>query len=304
MLSARQSAIAKWKKSRHTPARLASTSRAVVSGDEVPISYAILSRIHWQIACTRRYPPGSCPNSRQASAKRRSASQYLLAPTYFRISSGSRAKGRPRSALLRDLPREVLEQVRQVVGVFFFLGLNLLDHASRSSIEGRKKSGHFTVAVDRDALCHQVFLDHVDQVLALDVLGVAAAQQSVRRQIGRPAQLHDSLRYKVRVLLFLACMFQKILWHGAGMNTLGHEIVALVSKHTDDLGRERFVEDLDRGLGVAAVTRRYGASLDVLARSLAQCFYVGEKRRVFHGCSLVDVYVRQAKGLRPQLYRA
>jgi hypothetical protein len=99
-------------------------------------------------------------------------------------------------------------------------------------------------------------------------------------------------------------MFQKFLGNGASMNTLGHEIVALVSKHTNDLGRERFVEDLDRGLGVATVTRRYGAFLDVLARSLAQCLYVGEKRRVFHGGSLVDVYVWQAEGLQPQLYRA
>src|ERR1700719_4421200 len=93
------------------------------------------------------------------------------------------------------------------------------------------------------------------------------------------------------MLLLFARVFQEFVGNRAGMNTLGHEIVALVSQHTDNLGRECLVEDLDRGFGVAAVARRYGAVLDVLARSLAQCFYVGEKRLVFHSCSLVDVGV-------------
>ena len=128
---------------------------------------------------------------------------------------------------------------------------------------------------------------------------MAAAQQAVRRQIRRAAELHDSLRDKVGVLLLFACMFQKFLGDGARMNTLGHEIVALVSQHTNNLRRKRFVENLDRGFSVAAVSRRHGTVLDMLARALAQCLYIGEKWRVFQSFSLVDV-----RKFQPQLYPA
>ena len=89
------------------------------------------------------------------------------------------------------------------------------------------------------------------------------------------------------MLLLFACVFQKFLGDGARMNTPGHEIVALVSQHTYNLRRKRFVKNLDRGFSVAAVSRRYGTVLDMLARALAQCLYIGEKWRVFQSFSLV-----------------
>src|SRR5450631_2294185 len=111
------------------------------------------------------------------------------------------------------------------------------------------------------------------------------------------------------MLLLLARVLQKLVRDRAGVDALGHEIMALVTQHADNLRRQRFVEKLDRGFGIAAVARGHRAFLDVLARALAQGLYVGEKWRVFdgcwlvaHGCSLIDVPDGNPNGPRPQLY--
>ena len=60
---------------------------------------------------------------------------------------------------------------------------------------------------------HEVFLDHAHQRIALDILGVAAAYQTLRGEIGRPTQLHDALRDLVGMSQFLVRMVEKLLRH-------------------------------------------------------------------------------------------
>src|SRR5437762_9135470 len=69
---------------------------------------------------------------------------------------------------------EILEQLGKVVGMLLFHRLDFLDHAPCRSVEGRKIRRDLAITVDCDALGDQVFFDHVDQVLALDVFGMAA----------------------------------------------------------------------------------------------------------------------------------
>jgi hypothetical protein len=56
-----------------------------------------------------------------------------------------------------------------------------------------------------------------------------------------------------------------------------------VSKHTHDLGRQRFVQKFDYGFAVRAVALRNSTILDVLSGALAQSFDVSEKWLICHG---------------------
>src|SRR5690606_16040222 len=86
-----------------------------------------------------------------------------------------------------------LQQAHQVVGVLLFHGQDALQHAPGGGILAAQVGDHLPVAVDGNALGDQVLADHVDQVLALDVFGMAAGGQAFRGEIGLTAELDDAL---------------------------------------------------------------------------------------------------------------
>jgi hypothetical protein len=66
------------------------------------------------------------------------------------------------------------------------------------------------------------------------------------------------------------------------MDSGSHKIVALVTKHANDLSRQRFVQDFDYSLSVSRIAFGYRTLLDVLARSLAERLNVSQKWFISH----------------------
>ncbi len=79
---------------------------------------------------------------------------------------------------------------------------------------------------------------------------MAALEQALGRQVGLAAQLHDAFGQPVGVVLFLGGVLGEFRRHRLGVQAAGHEEVALVAQHTDDLGGQRFVQQLEHGLAV------------------------------------------------------
>ena len=100
-----------------------------------------------------------------------------------------------------------------------------------------------------------------------------------RVEVGLAAELHDALRDLVGVRLLLVRVLQELGLDRFGVNSLRHEVVALVAQHAHDLGGERLVQDLAHRRRVGSVAGRDRAFLDVLARTLAQRLYVGQEWR-------------------------
>ena len=73
-----------------------------------------------------------------------------------------------------------LRKVKQIVGVLFFDGQDRLHQPARGDVLVAQPASDLTVRLDRDALRDEVFLDHVDQVAAGHVLGVAALDERGR----------------------------------------------------------------------------------------------------------------------------
>src|SRR4029079_6019274 len=136
---------------------------------------------------------------------------------------------------------------------------------------------HLAVAVDSDALGDQVFLDHLLERVALDVLRVAARAQAFRREIGRAAELGDALGDLVGVLLLLVGVLQELRRHALGMDALRHVVMELVAQRADDLGGERLVEELQHHAAVGVVTGSHRPLGDVLPGTPTQRLDVGEK---------------------------
>ena len=121
------------------------------------------------------------------------------APGHPRISA------RHPRALVRD------QEVVHVVGVLFFLRQDLLEQHARRRVLVREVADHVAVGLDRDALGDEVLLDHVDEVLALDVLRGGARGDPVRVQVRLAAELVDALGEPEQVLLLLVRVLLELL---------------------------------------------------------------------------------------------
>ena len=110
----------------------------------------------------------------------------------------------------------------------------------------------------------------LDQRVARHVLGMAAAGEAVRREVGLAAELHDALGDLVGVRLLLVRVVEELLRDALRMNAARHEVVTPVAQHAHELGRERVVEQLEHDAAVGGIARRHRALVDVLARALAQ----------------------------------
>src|SRR3954468_10987806 len=171
-----------------------------------------------------------------------------------------------------------LEQRGEIVGVLLFLGEDFLQHAPGGGILLAEVVDHLAVAVDGDALGDQVFLDHVLQRVAFDVLGVAARGEALGREVGRAAELRDALGDLVGVLLLLLGVLEKFRRHALRVDALRHEVMALVAQRADDLGGERLVQELQHHAAVGVVAGSHRPFGDVLPGTPAQRLDVGEER--------------------------
>jgi hypothetical protein len=120
-----------------------------------------------------------------------------------RPSSSLHATPSDGDALSAALTLRLLEHADQFVGVFLLHREDSLEHAFDRRVLVADVLDHLAVAVDRDALGDQVFLDHVDQVLTLDVLGVAARGEALGRGVRLALQSRDARRDLVGVLRLL-----------------------------------------------------------------------------------------------------
>src|SRR3989442_638885 len=215
---------------------------------------------------------------RSSSAKRFCA-EYNSTGTFTRpklIAPFHRPRGI--KAVLRALARQAPEDRHQVVGVLLFLRQDLFQHAPRGRILVAEVGDHLAVAVDGDPLGDQVLLDHLLERAAFDVLGVAARGEAIGREVRRAAELHDARGDLVGVLLLLRRVLEKLRRHALGMDALRHEVMALVAQRADDLGGERFVQELQHHAAVGVIPGSHRPLGDVLAGALAQRLDVGEKR--------------------------
>lgn len=112
---------------------------------------------------------------------------------------------------------------------------------------------------------------------------MAARQHALGREIGCAAQLHDPLRDPVGMILFFRGMFQEFGLYRAGVDALRHEVVAFVTKHADQFGRQRLIQNAAGSVGVAQITACHRAVLDMLPSTVAQLLDVGDERRVGFG---------------------
>src|SRR5437667_5880245 len=96
-----------------------------------------------------------------------SSSQSMLKDfTYGSLRSCKRTGAmahRCSQCLVRQVPRQVLKQVGEVIGVFLLRRLDLLQHLARGRIEGVEIADHLAIAVDGNPLGDAILLDHIDQ---------------------------------------------------------------------------------------------------------------------------------------------
>src|SRR5207247_7814566 len=122
-----------------------------------------------------------------------------------------------------------------------------------------------TVRLDGDALGDQVFLDHVDQVLALRVLRGGAGADTVRVQVRLAAELIDPLGEQIQMLLFLLRVLSELFLDRLARKTGRADGVELVAEDADDLRGDRVVQQGDRVLHLAPVVLRDGTFAQMLA---------------------------------------
>ena len=130
------------------------------------------------------------------------------------------------------------------------------------------------VAVDGDALRHQVFLDHAREQSP-------STYSAWLRREGRPGrnparrQLHDARRDLVGVPLLFVRMLEELLGHALRMNTSRHEVMATIAQDADQFRRQRIVQQLEHDVAVGRVARGNGAFIDTGAGADAHGHKVG-----------------------------
>jgi hypothetical protein len=80
------------------------------------------------------------------------------------------------SSCTSKLSTNLYQQANQVFGVFFFHSQNPFEHAPRSWIVGIDVVEHPALAIDGYSSGDQVFLDQIDQRVALNVFRMASCR--------------------------------------------------------------------------------------------------------------------------------
>ena len=166
--------------------------------------------------------------------------------------------------------------------MLFFLREDVFEDAAGGRVFFADVLNDLAVTINRDPLGHQVFVDHLLQIVAGYILCVGHFRQHVRIELRFAAQLHNTLGQSVSVFAFLLGVFEKLIGGGAGLQTAGHEVVTFVAQNADQFSGQRFVEQAQHLFTVGAVAFSYGAVLDVLARTFAQGLDIRQMQVVAH----------------------
>src|SRR5437016_2082577 len=156
------------------------------------------------------------------------------------------------------------EEVVHVVRVLLLLREDPLEKYPGSRIPVAEVAHHLTVGLDGDALGNQIFLDHVDQGLALGVLRGGPGADTVRIQVRLAAELIDPLGEKIEMLLFLLRVLSELFLDRLAGESGGADGVELVAENAHDLRGDRVVQEGDGVFHLAPVVLRDGAFAQML----------------------------------------
>jgi len=84
------------------------------------------------------------------------------------------------------------EEVVHIIGMFFLDAQDALQHCPGAAIAVAEIADQLAVMIDRNALGDQIFLDHVHQIFAFDILRGRAGQRPLGIEVGLAAQLIDA----------------------------------------------------------------------------------------------------------------
>src|SRR5438874_4928121 len=113
-------------------------------------------------------------------------------------------------------------------------------------------------------ICNQIFLDHVDQVLALGVLRGGPGADTVRIQVRLAAELIDPLGEKIEMFLFFLRVLSELFLDRLAGESGGADGVELVAENAHDLRGDRVVQEGDGVFHLAPVVLRDGAFAQML----------------------------------------
>src|SRR5213594_4998965 len=214
----------------------------------------------------RARPRKSSSGSRQAVIDSATASSAWKRSTRDRGPvEASRAAPAVSILLLEHRPTFMgHEQVVHVVGVLLLLRQDALEEHPGGRIPVAEVAHHLTVRLDGDALGDQVFLDHVDEVLALGVLRGGPGADPVRVQVRLAAELIDSLGEEIEMLLFLLRVLSELFLDRLAGESGGADGVELVAENAHDLRGDRVVQGGDGVFRLAPVLLRDGAFAQML----------------------------------------
>src|SRR5206468_11210811 len=156
------------------------------------------------------------------------------------------------------------EQVVHVVRMLVLLRQNPFEEHPGGRISVAEVAHHLAVGLDGDALGNQVFLDHVDQVLALGVLRGGPGADTVRIQVRLAAELIDPLGEEIEMFLFFLRVLSELFLDRLAGESGGADGVELVAENAHDLRGDRVVQEGDGVFHLAPVVLRDGAFAQML----------------------------------------
>src|SRR5215813_2648110 len=95
------------------------------------------------------------------------------------------------------------KQVMHIIRVLLLLGQNTLQKHTRRRVVIAKITDHLAVRLNGHPLRNQIFLDHFNQIVTLNVFRSRSRRDALWIEVWLSAKLIDPLREKVEMLLFL-----------------------------------------------------------------------------------------------------
>src|SRR5258706_157973 len=156
------------------------------------------------------------------------------------------------------------QQIMHVVGMFFLGAQDALEHGTGARIVVAEIADQLAVMIHRDAFGHQIFLDHVHQVFALDILRDGTREQPFRIEIGLAAKLVDALGHLKGMLMFFLGVDGEFLFDALAGNTGGSDGMHGIAQYADQLGGQHRLQHLDGLVHITDIIAADGAIIEVL----------------------------------------
>src|SRR5262245_37984275 len=137
------------------------------------------------------------------------------------------------------------KQVMHVIRVLLLLGQNPLQKRTSRWVVVTKMPHHVAISLNGDSLCNQIFLDHVNQIVALDILRGRSRRDALRIEVWLSAELIDSLSEKVEMLLFLLRVLSEFFFDRLTGEACSANRMVFVAEYANDLRRHSMVQDRD-----------------------------------------------------------